>query len=124
MATERRTIGRSGHVSVADRNEAISPTAQAIGQGTVSRLRLQEVVTSERPLYNVTKRAFDIAVALAAILAALPVLIAIAVLIKLDSPGPVLFRQERLGKDARRFTMLKFRSMRVTSDHIPAGASR
>ncbi len=43
--------------------------------------------------------------------ALLPLLLAIAVLIKLDSPGSAFFRQRRLGKDARLFEMLKFRTM-------------
>jgi lipopolysaccharide/colanic/teichoic acid biosynthesis glycosyltransferase len=62
------------------------------------------------------KRALDLAIGvpMAAVLAPLMLLVALAV--KLDSPGPALFRQERLGKDRRPFTMLKFRSMYVNSD--------
>ncbi|MPZ48354.1 MAG: sugar transferase [Dehalococcoidia bacterium] len=70
-------------------------------------------------LYIAAKRALDLAIAMCAILAALPVMIVIALLIRLDSPGPVLFRQSRLGKDARPFTMLKFRTMYVDSGDIP-----
>jgi lipopolysaccharide/colanic/teichoic acid biosynthesis glycosyltransferase len=46
----------------------------------------------------------------------LPVLIACAIAIKLDSPGPVLFRQRRIGRDGRPFELLKFRSMHVDAD--------
>src|SRR5262249_6340030 len=57
------------------------------------------------------KRIFDVLLAtLLLLLAALPMLV-IAVLVKLTSPGPVLFRQPRPGKDAREFCILKFRSM-------------
>ena len=59
----------------------------------------------------VAKRAMDIALSLAALLALSPLLLAIALLIKIDSPGPVLFKQGRLGRDQKPFTMLKFRSM-------------
>jgi putative colanic acid biosysnthesis UDP-glucose lipid carrier transferase len=52
----------------------------------------------------------------AAILLASPLLLAIAVSIKLTSPGPVLYRQERVTWNGRRFTMLKFRSMPVGSE--------
>jgi len=57
-------------------------------------------------------------VSLAAILLLSPVLIAAAIAVRLSSPGPLLFRQARLGKDARPFQILKFRSMRAElSDH-------
>lgn len=62
------------------------------------------------------KRTLDIAIAsVILVLAAVPMLL-IAVCIKLDSPGPVLFRQTRVGKDGKRFTNLKFRSMAADAD--------
>jgi exopolysaccharide biosynthesis polyprenyl glycosylphosphotransferase len=62
------------------------------------------------------KRLFDaVATALALLLIA-PLLLAVAILIKLDSPGPVFFRQKRIGESGNRFTMLKFRSMRADAD--------
>jgi exopolysaccharide biosynthesis polyprenyl glycosylphosphotransferase len=66
------------------------------------------------------KRAFDLLAGLAALLALGPLMLAIALAIKLDSPGPVFFRQERVGKDGRRFWMLKFRSMRQDADRLLA----
>ncbi|MFJ5956259.1 sugar transferase [Paenarthrobacter sp. NPDC092416] len=57
------------------------------------------------------KRLMDIGVSAAALLALSPVLLGLALIVKLDSPGPVLFRQERIGKQGRSFPMLKFRSM-------------
>jgi len=59
----------------------------------------------------VLKRAFDTAVSAVAIILLLPLALTIALAIKLDSPGPVLFRQRRAGRDGRPFGMLKFRSM-------------
>ncbi len=59
----------------------------------------------------VVKRAMDILVAGVALLLLSPLMALIALAIKLDSPGPVLFAQTRVGKDGRPFTMLKFRSM-------------
>ncbi|MEM7140174.1 MAG: sugar transferase [Actinomycetota bacterium] len=55
----------------------------------------------------------DRAVAGVALIVLGPLLLLMAALIKRDSPGPALFRQERVGRDGRRFTMLKFRSMHV-----------
>jgi len=59
------------------------------------------------------KRAFDIVSSVVALLVLSPLLLAVAVAIKMDSPGPVLFRQERIGLGNRRFMILKFRSMRT-----------
>ena len=57
------------------------------------------------------KRSLDVAVVLVGLLILTPLMAAIAVLIKLDSPGPVLHRGERVGLDGAHFGMLKFRSM-------------
>ncbi len=64
-----------------------------------------------RPLYRWAKRALDFVLALVGLILLSPVLAAIAVAIKLDSPGPVIFAQERMGKNGKRFTCYKFRSM-------------
>lgn len=63
-----------------------------------------------------TKRAFDIVGALVVIILLLPVLIAAALAVKLTSPGPVLFKQERVGLNGSTFKMLKFRSMVVDAE--------
>jgi lipopolysaccharide/colanic/teichoic acid biosynthesis glycosyltransferase len=57
------------------------------------------------------KRAFDLAVGFLALLALAPVVAIVALAVRLDSPGPVFFRQVRVGRHGRRFGMLKFRSM-------------
>jgi exopolysaccharide biosynthesis polyprenyl glycosylphosphotransferase len=62
------------------------------------------------------KRAFDVMSSAVALLAFSPVLLATAVAIKLESPGPVFFRQTRVGKNGRPFKMYKFRSMRVDAE--------
>ena len=59
------------------------------------------------------RRVFDIAVATAALVVFGPLMALIALLIKLESPGPVLFRQQRVGKDEKPFEILKFRTMKV-----------
>lgn len=59
------------------------------------------------------KRLFDMAVAAAALVLLVPVLAAAAVAVAFSSPGPVLFRQTRVGRGGERFTLLKFRSMRM-----------
>jgi lipopolysaccharide/colanic/teichoic acid biosynthesis glycosyltransferase len=63
------------------------------------------------------KRCLDVVGSLIALLLLAPVMALIAAAIKLTSPGPVLFRQIRLGQAGRGFTFLKFRSMHAKSDH-------
>ena len=66
------------------------------------------------------KRAFDLLAGGLILLGCAPILLLIALAIKVDSPGPIFFRQERVGKDGRRFMMLKFRSMRRDADRLLA----
>ena len=62
------------------------------------------------------KRTFDVVLSSVALLLCLPVLAVVAVLIKLDSPGPVLFRQERVGRNGSLFSMIKLRTMCVDAE--------
>lgn len=64
------------------------------------------------------KRLFDIAVSLILLLFAAPVLVAVAVAIKLDSRGSVFFRQRRIGLYGEEFSIYKFRSMRVDAPNL------
>ena len=61
----------------------------------------------------ITKRIFDLIASLFGLVVLLPVLLVIAIIIKTTMPGPVFFRQYRVGKDAKLFKMVKFRSMQV-----------
>jgi undecaprenyl-phosphate galactose phosphotransferase/putative colanic acid biosynthesis UDP-glucose lipid carrier transferase len=65
------------------------------------------------------KRALDIVVALAALVVLAPLLLLTALAVKLDSPGPVIFRQRRCGFDYREFVILKFRTMTALEDDGP-----
>ncbi|MXQ13571.1 exopolysaccharide biosynthesis polyprenyl glycosylphosphotransferase [Microvirga makkahensis] len=75
----------------------------------------------ERPLHSrreeLYRRAFDLVIATVALILVLPALIAIAVAIRVDSPGPILFRQTRGGINGRPFRMYKFRTMTVTEEN-------
>jgi exopolysaccharide biosynthesis polyprenyl glycosylphosphotransferase len=64
----------------------------------------------------IVKRIVDFAVALVAVVAILPVMLLVALVIKLTSPGPVLFAQKRVGHNKRKFTMFKFRTMVVDAE--------
>jgi putative colanic acid biosynthesis UDP-glucose lipid carrier transferase len=62
------------------------------------------------------KRALDLIVSIAAIVFSLPLFLIVAIAIKLDSPGPVIFRQRRIGLNAKEFIIFKFRTMTVLED--------
>ena len=62
------------------------------------------------------KRAMDVLLAGCALLVLAPLFLVLALVVSSDSPGPVFFRQERVGKDGRRFNMIKFRSMVATAE--------
>ncbi|MFF2271626.1 sugar transferase [Agromyces sp. NPDC058136] len=64
------------------------------------------------------KRGFDIVAASLGLIAISPLLIAIAIAIKLDSRGPILYVQERIGRDGQAFRLLKFRSMIPDADRV------
>jgi lipopolysaccharide/colanic/teichoic acid biosynthesis glycosyltransferase len=63
------------------------------------------------PAYAAAKRAFDLAVAALALILTMPLLLLVAMVVRLDSAGPVLFRQRRIGRDGAEFLLWKFRSM-------------
>ena len=67
-------------------------------------------------LRDTIKRLFDLVVSAAMLAVSLPIMVLTALLIKLESPGPVLYRQERVGQGGRNFTILKFRSMCVDAE--------
>jgi exopolysaccharide biosynthesis polyprenyl glycosylphosphotransferase len=62
------------------------------------------------------KRAMDVVISLVGIIFLFPIFVLIAVMIRLDSPGPAVFRQIRVGKDEQLFACFKFRSMKVGAD--------
>src|ERR1700751_2572200 len=68
------------------------------------------------PVEEFLKRAFDIVVSSSLLALTMPLLVLTACLIKWESPGPVLYRQERVGLHGRGFTILKFRSMRLDAE--------
>lgn len=70
---------------------------------------------SERQLFETVKRAMDVALSLVSLLVVSPVLAAAALAVRYSSPGPVIFRQRRVGYKGRPFHMYKFRTMRVDS---------
>jgi lipopolysaccharide/colanic/teichoic acid biosynthesis glycosyltransferase len=80
---------------------------------------MAELTRSEaprRPALSLAHRTLDVSIAGLALLVLVPVIAAAALAVRLSSPGPVLFRQRRLGRGMRPFTVLKFRTMRADAD--------
>ena len=67
-------------------------------------------------MYDFIKRLMDLTLSIVGIIVTLPIMIVTAVLIKLDSPGNVIYSQNRVGKDEKQFKMYKFRSMVVDAE--------
>jgi lipopolysaccharide/colanic/teichoic acid biosynthesis glycosyltransferase len=75
---------------------------------------------SSRPHAQWAKRLFDVLVGGTALLLLSPILLTAAVLVKITSPGPILFRQPRVGRNRRTFGMLKFRTMVQNAEELRA----
>jgi exopolysaccharide biosynthesis polyprenyl glycosylphosphotransferase len=91
----------SDSLSITDLNGLPTVSVRSIGLRRIDRL---------------VKRTVDIAVSLIVLVTLSPLMLAIALLVKLTSPGPVFFVQERVGQDGRAFQLLKFRSMPVNAE--------
>lgn len=64
------------------------------------------------------KRGFDILSSLVAIVLCSPILLVLAIIVKCTSPGPILFKQRRIGKDNQEFMIYKFRTMRIDTPNV------
>lgn len=96
--------------------QTATPVQEANPDTQKTQYDIPPVELKPRPIYLAVKRGFDFFVALTVGIALLLPMLIIALIIKLDSPGPALFKQERLGKNGKAFTILKFRSMRIDAE--------
>lgn len=90
------------------------PKIENLGKCKLINIR---AIPLDNPVSAAVKRSFDVVVSGIALILLSPLMLFTAIGIKLTSPGPVLFRQERVGKDKKPFTMYKFRSMPVNVNH-------
>lgn len=72
-----------------------------------------------RPAYRFTKRSFDVAASAIALTLLSPLLLGVAIAVKVTDPGPAVFRQKRVGAGKDLFDMYKFRTMRVATPELP-----
>lgn len=76
--------------------------------------------STQRPVYHFIKRVMDVGCSLLALIILSPVLLITAIAIFIDDPGPVLFKQTRIGKDCKPFQIFKFRSMKLNAEAMKA----
>ena len=128
VASSAMSPDEMGHVAKAVRLEGVEVRITAtMPEVLASRLTVQPLggltALSLRPVrltgtQVIAKRVFDLACAGVGTLLLSPILLGIAVAIKISSPGPVFFRQRRVGQRGRPFTILKFRTMQVGADQM------
>lgn len=94
--------------------EFASRTTLSISPATTNNKKL-------RPLLAISRRSLDFVLAIMALICVTPLMVLLAILIKVDSDGSILFRQKRFGLDASKFQILKFRTMHTHSE-APSGA--
>jgi lipopolysaccharide/colanic/teichoic acid biosynthesis glycosyltransferase len=82
----------------------------------ITQQQLSALERAEPVWQAASRRLIDVVVAGAALLLTAPILIVVALIVRIDSPGPAIFRQRRVGRGEDEFTLLKFRSMRVDAD--------
>jgi len=99
---------------VLDVGEPIESYQQLFSIGDLLMLDLQGT-PAESEVYIILKRAFDLAFSAAVLTIVAPVFVLIALAVRLSSPGPVFFVQERVGLNGKLFRMFKFRTMAVSS---------
>lgn len=97
--------------------EIVAPTIDTLGALGVSQIGGQSTLIISQGALSMRnralKRALDLSLAIAVLITLSPFLLIVAVAIRLDSSGPIFFRQQRLGRGNRLFAMYKFRSMRA-----------
>ncbi len=115
----RRVFAALSETVVDVRLIADVPALAGFGLTTTSLHGMTVIGLRESPHHGmnvVVKRVMDVLLAAVALVLLAPLMAVVAVLVKLTSPGPVLYRQERCGLNGRSFHMLKFRSMRVDAE--------
>jgi lipopolysaccharide/colanic/teichoic acid biosynthesis glycosyltransferase len=90
---------------------------------SISVSQVRRATTGRGPHTSITKRAFDLIVASLVVLLSAPLLLLIAVVIRLDTPGPAVFRQVRVGRGGRTFEIRKFRTMRCGAERLGVNLS-
>jgi O-antigen biosynthesis protein WbqP len=126
----REALGAAGPPFVAEHysRRALGKRLVAIVEETHARAVGRPIAPRPQGLYRLIKRSADFAAALTMTIVLAPVMLVVAIAIRLDSPGPIVFRQRRIGRGSSEFTIFKFRTMTVgtpdLASHLMGPGSR
>ena len=94
------------------------PISDLLLEESIRVMNLDDAEQRRLRIYMFNKRVMDIVLTLPIFMLTLPVLLTCMLLVKLESPGPIFFKQKRTGKGGRRFSMLKLRTMVVNAEEL------
>lgn len=83
-----------------------------------SSMDLSKILDDTSKFYTLSKRLIDVIASAVGIIVLSPLFLLVAILIKLDSKGPIIFKQVRIGKDSKPFNIYKFRSMKIDAPNL------
>ena len=83
-----------------------------------SSIDLSKILDETSRFYTLSKRIIDVIASIIGIIVLSPLLLLVAILIKVDSKGPIIFKQVRVGKDSKPFNIYKFRSMKINTPNL------
>jgi lipopolysaccharide/colanic/teichoic acid biosynthesis glycosyltransferase/glycosyltransferase involved in cell wall biosynthesis len=111
----RASLGAAGPPFVARQysRQALGGRLVTIVEETYERAVGRPVTPEPHGVYRVVKRAIDLVASLAMLIVFLPIMLVVAIAIRVDSKGPIVFRQRRIGRGSAEFTIFKFRTMTV-----------
>jgi exopolysaccharide biosynthesis polyprenyl glycosylphosphotransferase len=110
-------VRTTADANVVETDESVQPVIKAVPR---NRLACCQHLEPHQVAYRGLKRILDVISGLAALLILLPVMIIIAILVKVTSPGPVFYRSTRIGLCGKKFAFIKFRTMRPDADKMLA----
>ena len=116
-AVEHETLLHGALLSVIPR-EVTSPRERTVIREICGWPAMRLRLPAGQLIQLVVKRTLDVSIAATGLVLCAPVFLVIAIAIKLDSPGPVFFRQRRPGLGGRRFAIFKFRTMQPDAEHV------
>lgn len=89
---------------------------ESLSAAAAEEFYIENIIPDRKPIYTVLKKIFDLFFSAVAIIVLFLPMVIISFLVKIDSPGPILFSQDRIGENGKQFVMYKFRTMSVDAE--------